>query len=166
MLTDQHIQDHSARAVSLWLDRTNAAALDNGALDAAVAQFHQASQDALGDTGGSPLLTIDGHTVFGPVFTAVPSEDEALTLFDAVTVLVRAPQFSQINRPAPTAERAAMCYPVRCRKCGKTTWGGCGLHVESVKRTVPQEQWCGGHPDGQTTRPRGILGLTRRGKKQ
>lgn len=40
-----------------------------------------------------------------------------------------------------------MCYPVRCRACGKTTWGGCGLHIESVKRLVPQEQWCDGHAD-------------------
>lgn len=94
---DADLVDHVTRAVGA--ERTTAAALDNGALDATVTRFHQASQDALGDTGGSPLLSIDGHTVFGPVFTAVPAEDEALALFDAVTVLVRAPQFSQINRP-------------------------------------------------------------------
>jgi len=64
-----------------------------------VAQFHQASQDALGDTGGSPLLTIDGHTVFGPVFTAVPDPDETSAVFRAVAALVRTPQFSQLHRP-------------------------------------------------------------------
>ena len=38
-----------------------------------------------------------------------------------------------------------MCSPVTCRQCGKTTWAGCGNHVESVKRSVPAGQWCGGH---------------------
>jgi hypothetical protein len=38
-----------------------------------------------------------------------------------------------------------MCRPVRCRQCGKTTWAGCGDHVESVKAKVPDEQWCPGH---------------------
>ncbi|MBR5950734.1 MAG: hypothetical protein IKZ87_04795 [Actinomycetaceae bacterium] len=35
-----------------------------------------------------------------------------------------------------------MCYPVKCPKCGKTTWGGCGSHVDSVMRNVPKNQQC------------------------
>ena len=35
-----------------------------------------------------------------------------------------------------------MCSPVRCGQCGKTTWSGCGQHVESVKAMVPANQWC------------------------
>ncbi|MBP3223333.1 MAG: hypothetical protein J6M18_05335 [Actinomycetaceae bacterium] len=35
-----------------------------------------------------------------------------------------------------------MCYPVNCPKCGKTTWGGCGQHVDSVMRNVPKNQQC------------------------
>ena len=42
-----------------------------------------------------------------------------------------------------------MCSPVKCRQCGKTTWAGCGNHVDAVKRSVPAGQWCGGH---QSTR--------------
>ena len=38
-----------------------------------------------------------------------------------------------------------MCYPVKCSVCGKTTWAGCGEHIESVRRTVPAAQWCPGH---------------------
>lgn len=37
-----------------------------------------------------------------------------------------------------------MCHPIRCRVCEKTTWTGCGQHVQSVKRTVPAAQWCNG----------------------
>lgn len=94
---DDDLADHVIRAVGA--ERTKAAALSDTSLDAVVAKFHKASQDALGDTGGSPLLTIDGSTVFGPVFTDVPAGDQALVLFDAVVALVRAPQFSQLNRP-------------------------------------------------------------------
>ena len=37
-----------------------------------------------------------------------------------------------------------MCRAVNCRVCGKTTWAGCGMHVDAVKRAVPAGQWCGG----------------------
>jgi hypothetical protein len=39
-----------------------------------------------------------------------------------------------------------MCRAVRCRKCGKTTWAGCGQHVDQVMRTVPLAERCLGHP--------------------
>lgn len=38
-----------------------------------------------------------------------------------------------------------MCRPVICKTCGKTTWAGCGQHIDDVKRTVPAGQWCPGH---------------------
>lgn len=44
-----------------------------------------------------------------------------------------------------------MCYPVKCSVCGKTTWAGCGQHVDSVKRTVPAAQWCAGHESERPT---------------
>ena len=39
-----------------------------------------------------------------------------------------------------------MCHPKTCATCGKTTWGGCGLHVDAVRMLVPTDQWCPGHP--------------------
>jgi hypothetical protein len=39
-----------------------------------------------------------------------------------------------------------MCRAVKCRTCGKTTWAGCGQHVEQVMRGVPASQRCSGHP--------------------
>ncbi|KAI9237652.1 MAG: hypothetical protein BYD32DRAFT_416027 [Podila humilis] len=35
-----------------------------------------------------------------------------------------------------------MCFAVKCNKCGKTTWKGCGMHVEQVMRDVPKSQQC------------------------
>lgn len=40
-----------------------------------------------------------------------------------------------------------MCYPVTCKTCGKTTWNGCGQHVDDVRRAVPAGQWCPGHDE-------------------
>lgn len=37
-----------------------------------------------------------------------------------------------------------MCRATSCRVCGKTTWAGCGQHVQEVRRTVPSARWCNG----------------------
>jgi hypothetical protein len=41
-----------------------------------------------------------------------------------------------------------MCRAVTCRKCGKTTWAGCGQHVDQVMGGVPAAQRCAGHASG------------------
>ncbi|BBX47264.1 hypothetical protein GCM10009641_14630 [Mycobacterium cookii] len=94
---DDDLVDQVVKAVGAR--RTTAAALADASLDAAVRQAHQLSQNALGDIGGSPLITIGGRTIFGPVFSSVPDPDRTLTVFDAVTTLVLTPQFSQLQRP-------------------------------------------------------------------
>ncbi|GAA3825673.1 hypothetical protein [Nocardioides panacisoli] len=48
-----------------------------------------------------------------------------------------------------------MCYPRPCKQCGKTTWDGCGQHVEAVRMMVPTADWCPGHPGAGR---RGLLG--------
>lgn len=35
-----------------------------------------------------------------------------------------------------------MCSKATCRRCGKTTWSGCGMHVRQVMRGVPASQQC------------------------
>ncbi len=35
-----------------------------------------------------------------------------------------------------------MCSPVTCETCGKTTWAGCGLHIEQALESVPVEGRC------------------------
>jgi hypothetical protein len=46
----------------------------------------------------------------------------------------------------PIEENEPMCRPVQCRRCGKTTWEGCGDHVDEVRARVAPEDWCEGHP--------------------
>ncbi len=54
-----------------------------------------------------------------------------------------------------------MCYAIKCKVCGKTTWSGCGLHISSVKQNVPEDQWCDGkHPE--TKKRKGIFSFLSR----
>jgi hypothetical protein len=75
------------------------AVLTDASLDELVQSSHQAGQDALGETGGSPILRIGGNTLFGPVLTAMPPVDVAAALFDAITTLAETAQFAQLQRP-------------------------------------------------------------------
>lgn len=38
-----------------------------------------------------------------------------------------------------------MCRAVICKTCGKTTWAGCGQHVDEVLHGVPTSERCPGH---------------------
>jgi hypothetical protein len=44
-----------------------------------------------------------------------------------------------------------MCRAAKCRKCGKTTWAGCGAHVDQVMAGVPQDQRCRCHEKGASS---------------
>lgn len=49
---------------------------------------------------------------------------------------------------------ATMCRAVTCKTCHKTTWAGCGQHVDQVMRGVSPAQRCPGH---ESTRPDGFF---------
>lgn len=40
-----------------------------------------------------------------------------------------------------------MCSSIMCRVCGKTTWTGCGAHIDAVRVAIPPDQWRPGHDD-------------------
>ncbi len=50
-----------------------------------------------------------------------------------------------------------MCRPVSCRTCGKTTWSGCGNHVEQVMATVPRGDRCTCARDDSPSKGSGFL---------
>ena len=54
--------------------------------------------------------------------------------------------------------RAIVCRAVNCKTCGKTTWAGCGQHVDQVMREVPSGQRCPGHAGEEPAPPRGLFG--------
>ena len=51
-----------------------------------------------------------------------------------------------------------MCRPATCKTCGKTTWAGCGQHVDQVMAGVPRADRCQGHPDEPATTGGSFLG--------
>lgn len=50
-----------------------------------------------------------------------------------------------------------MCRPVKCRQCSKTTWAGCGMHVDEVMAGVPSAQRCDCSADGSVDDQGGFL---------
>lgn len=81
------------------LDPALAAAIDDPAHDAAVADAHAAAVAAYGEPSGTPLVTVDGRTFFGPVITEIPTGEAADDLLEALAVVARTPAFAQLQRP-------------------------------------------------------------------
>jgi hypothetical protein len=44
-----------------------------------------------------------------------------------------------------------MCHQIRCDRCGKPTWAGCGQHIEQALKGVPADKRC------QCPRPKPLL---------
>lgn len=81
------------------LDESLAESLDDSALDEAARRAHQASQDALGGSAGSPIIAVDGRGFFGPVLTGIPGSDDGVRLLEAVLTAATTPEFAVLQRP-------------------------------------------------------------------
>jgi hypothetical protein len=44
-----------------------------------------------------------------------------------------------------------MCRAITCKTCQKTTWTGCGQHIDQVMQGVPRNQHCEGHVQVKST---------------
>jgi hypothetical protein len=51
-----------------------------------------------------------------------------------------------------------MCRPATCKNCGKTTWAGCGQHVDQVMANVPRTNRCPGHAPTEKSSGGSFLG--------
>lgn len=74
-------------------------ALDDPSWDDAVRASHQRSQEALGGSGGSPIIVVDGRGFFGPVLTSIPNCADGTALLDAVLKAAAIPGFAALQRP-------------------------------------------------------------------
>lgn len=50
-----------------------------------------------------------------------------------------------------------MCTAVLCQICGKTTWAGCGDHIEEALEGIPEGERCYGHDGQQDSRQAAAL---------
>lgn len=55
-----------------------------------------------------------------------------------------------------------MCRPATCKVCGKTTWAGCGQHVDQVMAGVSRADRCPGHSEAEKATASGGGSLLRR----
>ena len=51
-----------------------------------------------------------------------------------------------------------MCRPATCKVCSKTTWAGCGQHVDQVMAGVPRADRCQGHAQEQSANNGSVFG--------
>lgn len=68
------------------------------AADAAVEASHELAQSLLAGDSGSPVLSIDGKAIFGPIVSPAPTGSEALALWEAVQTLLTMPEFFELKR--------------------------------------------------------------------
>jgi len=75
-----------------------ASAADDADLDYAVEASHVRSQSLLPGDSGSPVISVDGEAIFGPIVSPTPTGPEALALWEAVRTLVSMPAFFELKR--------------------------------------------------------------------
>ena len=87
--------------IGLGLDPALAAAADDGSWDDVLRSETALAFARTGPDVGTPILTFgppDGNSFFGPVISTIPSDDEALALYDAVATLASMSTFSELKR--------------------------------------------------------------------
>ncbi|WP_227981347.1 disulfide bond formation protein DsbA [Nocardia spumae] len=81
------------------LDPALAEAVGDPAWDEAVTEAHRASQRALGERGGCPIISIGGRGFFGPVLTEIPGPRQGARLLEALVTAASTPGFAELRRP-------------------------------------------------------------------
>lgn len=96
--TTEHVEEVLRAA---GLPTRFAAALDDTSWDDLLAAESELALSRTGREVGTPIVTFqppDGLSFFGPVISRVPSDAEAVELWDAVTTLAKFPGFAEIKR--------------------------------------------------------------------
>ena len=73
-------------------------AMDDSSYDEAIKKSHHAGMDQVGPDVGTPVITIDGAAIFGPVITPIPRGEEAARLWDGVRLVTSVPGFYELKR--------------------------------------------------------------------
>lgn len=87
----------------LGLDASYAASLDDESFDAELAAETDGIRELAGTDVGTPIIHYDpphGPALFGPVISRVPSDDDAVALWEHVVGLARFPSFAELKRSA------------------------------------------------------------------
>ncbi|CAN5841371.1 DsbA family protein [soil metagenome] len=102
MSTHLSTTDHAVEVLTTARLPTDfAEALDDTAWDVLLGEETELALTRTGRDVGTPIITFqppDGLSFFGPVISRVPSDDEAVPLWNAVTALAAFPGFAEMKR--------------------------------------------------------------------
>lgn len=79
-----------------------AGAADSGELDAALKKSHHAGMDLVGEDVGTPVISVRGAAIFGPVVTPAPRGEAAGVLWDGVLAVIGTEGFFELKRSRTT----------------------------------------------------------------
>ncbi len=73
-------------------------AMDDSSYDDAVRKSHHRGMDQVGTAVGTPVISVDGVSFFGPVVTPAPKGEDAGKLWDGVLLVAGTPGFYELKR--------------------------------------------------------------------
>lgn len=152
--TPDHVVDVLAAA---GLPERFAEALDDTSWDKLLDDETELALSRTGRDVGTPIITFtprdsngrpQGISFFGPVISRVPTDDEALPLWEAVTTLASFPGFAEMKR--------SLREVPQLRILGVDVDPGSSESSGSSDRVEPvEEDWSGGHRRGHLAADRG-----------
>lgn len=80
------------------LDRSLADAADSGDYDAALRASHKDGMDRVGYEVGTPVISVEGASFFGPVISPIPRGEDAARLWDGVRLVAGTDGFFELKR--------------------------------------------------------------------
>lgn len=73
-------------------------AMTSPAYDDAVRSSHRTAMDQVGEGVGTPVISVDGHSIFGPVVSPIPRGEAAGLLWDGVLLCLGVDGFFELKR--------------------------------------------------------------------
>lgn len=98
---DQKPKDRSTFEEALaevGLPTSLAEAAETDGCDQAIISSHRVGMDQVGEDVGTPIISVNGTAIFGPVVTPAPKGEAAGVLWDGVLLVAGTPGFFELKR--------------------------------------------------------------------
>lgn len=95
---EQNLQLVAEALAEVGLDAHYLDAARAGEWTAELRTFHATAMESVGNDVGTPVITVDGTSFFGPVLTRIPRGEIAGEIFDGAVKLARYPHFFELKR--------------------------------------------------------------------
>jgi 2-hydroxychromene-2-carboxylate isomerase len=93
---DRDTVETALKEVGLPADLADA--MTSSSYDEAVRESHQAAMNRVGEGVGTPVISVDGHAIFGPVVSPIPRGEAAGRLWDGVQLCLGVDGFFELKR--------------------------------------------------------------------